>query len=313
MPSSTDAPGFLLAYHAKTHGMADWDEIRTFLAVARAGTLAAAGRVLGVDYTTVGRRVRALEQELGLTLFERVRDRYVLTEPAEGLREAAERMEDSALALERRALGADRTVSGALHIATTDALAQILVLPAIRAMHDRHPDIRAHLLTGPARLDISRREADVAVRYIRPEAGELVSLRLARVAAAFYASRDYLARRPVPSRPASLRGHDVVGVEEGLRGWSRPLPDARYVLRANSMSALVLAVTLGIGLGALHCWMADPNPELVRLWPDELLEHDDVYLVLHHDVQRTGRVRAFVEALEQRAAEVAPRLEARST
>jgi len=268
--------------------------------------------VLGVDYTTVGRRVRALESELGLTLFERVRDRYVLTEFADGLREAAERMEDGALTLERRALGADRTVSGALRIATTDALAQILVLPAIRAMHERHPSIRTHLLTGPARLDISRREADVAVRYIRPDAGELVSRRLARVAAGFYASREYLARRPVPSRPTSLRGHDVVGIEEGLRGWSRPLPDARDVLRANSMSTLVLAVSLGIGLGALHCWMAEPNPELVRLWPDEPLEHDDVYLVLHHDVQRTGRVRAFVEALEQRAAEVAPRLDARS-
>ncbi len=293
--------------------MADWEEIRTFLAVARAGTLAAAGRVLGVDYTTVGRRVRALEQELGLTLFERVRDRYVLTEPAEGLREAAERMEDGALALERRALGSDRTVSGALRIATTDALAQVLVLPAIRAMHERHPDIRAQLLTGPARLNITRREADVAVRYIRPDAGELVSRRLVRVAAAFYASRDYLARRPVPPRGASLRGHDVVGIEEGLLGWTRPLPETRDVLRTNSMPTLVLAVRLGIGFGALHCWMAEQDPELVRLWPEEPLEHDDVHLVLHQDVQRTGRVRAFVEALEQRAAEVAPRLEGRGT
>ena len=292
--------------------MADWEDIRTFLAVARAGTLAAAGRVLDVDYTTVGRRVRALEQELGLTLFERVRDRYVLTDAAEGLREAAERMEDGALALERRALGSDRTVSGVLRIATTDALAQILVLPAIRAMHERHPDIRAHLMTGPARLNITRREADVAVRYIRPDEADLVSRRLVRVAAAFYASRDYLARRPVPPRGVSLRGHDVVGIEEGLRGWSQPLPETRDVLRTNSMTTLVLAVTLGIGIGALHCWMADPNPDLVRLWPDEALEHDDVYLVLHHDVQRTGRVRAFVEALEERAAEIAPRLEARS-
>jgi DNA-binding transcriptional LysR family regulator len=292
--------------------MADWDDIRTFLAVARAGTLAAAGRVLDVDYTTVGRRIRALEQELGLTLFERVRDRYVLTDAAEGLREAAERMEDGALALERRALGSDRTVSGVLRIATTDALAQILVLPAIRAMHERHPDIRAHLLTGPARVNITRREADVAVRYIRPDEADLVSRRIVRVAAAFYASREYLARRPVPPRGASLRGHDVVGIEEGLRGWSQPLPETRDVLRTNSMTTLVLAVSLGIGLGALHCWMADPNPELVRLWPDEALEHDDVYLVLHHDVQRTGRVRAFVEALEQRAADIAPRLEARS-
>jgi DNA-binding transcriptional LysR family regulator len=292
--------------------VADWEDIRTFLAVARAGTLAAAGRLLDVDYTTVGRRVRALEQQLGLTLFERVRDRYVLSEAAEGLRESAERMEDGALALERRALGSDRTVSGVLRIATTDALAQILVLPAIRAMHERHPDIRAHLLTGPARLNITRREADVAVRYIRPNEAELVSRRLGRVAAAFYASRDYLARRPVPPRGASLRGHDVVGIEEGLRGWSKPLPETRDVLRTNSMSTLVLAVSLGIGLGALHCWMADPNPDLVRLWPEEALEHDDVYLVLHHDVQRTGRVRAFVEAIEERVAEIAPRLEARS-
>jgi len=296
----------------KCTAMADWEEIRTFLAVAREGTLVAAGRLLGVDYTTVGRRVRALEQELGLTLFERVRDRYVLTEPAEGLREAAERMEDGALALERRALGADRTVSGDLRIATTDALAQILVLPAIRAMHERHPDIRAHLFTGPARLNITRREADVAVRYVRPDAGELVSRRLVRVATAFYASREYLARRPVPPRGASLRGHDVVGIQEGLLGWSKALPETRDVLRTNSMSTLVLAVSLGIGLGALHCWMADPNPDLVNLWPEEALEHDDVYLVLHHDVQRTARVRAFVDAIEQRAAEVAPRLEARA-
>ena len=293
--------------------MADWEEIRTFLAVARAGTLAAAGRVLGVDYTTVGRRVRALEQELGLTLFERVRDRYVLTESAEGLREAAERMEDGALSLERRALGADRTVSGVLRIATTDALSRILVLPALRALHDRHPDIRAHLLTGPARLNITRREADVAVRYVPPDGGELVGRRVARVATAFYASRDYLARRPVPRQSSSLRGHDVVAPEEGMRTWSRPLPEARYVLRANNMSGLVQAVALGIGLGALHCWMADPLPNLVLLWPDDPIEHDDVYLVLHQDVRRTGRVRAFAEALDQRAAELAPQLEARTS
>ena len=97
-----------------------------------------------------------------------------------------------------------------------------------------------------------------------------------------------------------------------MRTWSRPLPDARYVLRANNMSGLVLAVTLGIGLGALHCWMADPLPELVRLWPEEPIEHDDVHLVLHQDVRRTGRVRAFADALDRRAAEIAPQLELRT-
>ena len=119
--------------------MADWEDIRTFLAVYPwPGTLAAAGRVLGVDYTTVGRRVRALERELGITLFEHVRDRYVLTEAAEGLREAAERMEEerSRWNAER---SADRTLSGLLKVATTDALAQILVLPTLRTLRRAAP------------------------------------------------------------------------------------------------------------------------------------------------------------------------------
>ncbi len=247
----------------KCMAMPSWDDIRVFLAVARAGTLAAAARTLDVDYTTVGRRVRALEGDLGISLFERLRDRFVLTEAAERLRESAERMEEEALALERRALGADRTVSGVLRVATTDALAQIIVLPAIRLLHERHPEIRVHLLTGGARLDISRREADVALRYVRPEAGELVSRRIARVAVAFYAARDFLARAPLPPVRGSLRGYDVVAPEEGMRSWSRPLPDARHVLRANNMSALVQAVVLGMGMGALHCWMAEQHPTLV--------------------------------------------------
>jgi len=292
----------------KCMAVPSWDDIRVFLAVARAGTLAAAARTLEVDYTTVGRRVRALEGDLGITLFERLRDRFVLTEAAERLRESAERMEEEALALERRALGADRTVSGVLRVATTDALAQIIVLPAIRLLHARHPDVRVHLLTGGARLDISRREADVALRYVRPEAGELVSRRIARVAVAFYAARDFLARAPLPPVRGSLRGYDVVAPEEGMRSWSRPLPDARHVLRASNMSALVQAVVLGMGIGALHCWMAERHPTLVRVWPDEPVEHDDLFLVLHGDVRNTGRVRAFVQAVEERANEVAPEL-----
>jgi DNA-binding transcriptional LysR family regulator len=291
--------------------MRNWDDVRVFLEVSRSGTLAGAARTLGVDYTTVGRRIRAMERALGATLFERTADRFVLTEAGEGIRAAGEQMEQAALALERRALGADRTLSGVLRVATTDALARLLVLPAIRTLHERHPEVRIHLLTGPARLDIARREADVALRYVRPPSGELVSRRIARVAAAYYGSKDYLARRPPAQVGSSLRGHDVVAPEEGLRSWSRPLPDARIVLRASNMSALVQAVLLGLGIGALHCWMAAEHAQLVRVWPDEPLEHDELYLVLHQDVQRTGRVRAFIEALEESAAEAAPRAENR--
>ena len=291
--------------------MPDWDDIRVFLEVQRAGTLAGAARKLGVDYTTVGRRLRAMELDLGTSLFERKADRFVLTEVGEEIRVAGQQMEEAALTLERRALGADRRLSGLLRVATTDALAQFIVLPALRTLRERHPDIRVQLLTGPARLDIARREADVAVRYVRPEGGDLISRRLLRIATAFYGSAAYLAKRSMPPPNGSMRGVDVVAPDEGMRSWSRLLPEARYVLRANTMSALVTAVRLGLGIGALHCWIAAPHSDLRRVWPDEPLEHDDLFLVLHRDVQRTGRVRAFIDALEERAAHVAPVAEGR--
>jgi DNA-binding transcriptional LysR family regulator len=293
--------------------MPAWDNVRFFLEVSRAGTLAGAARTLDVDYTTVGRRMRAMERELGMALFERRQDRFLLTEAGEGIREVGERMEAAALALEQRALGSDRRLSGVVRVATTESMAQLLVLPAARTLRERHPEIRIHLHTGTARLDLARREADVAVRYVRPEGGDFVSRRLARMAAAHYGTRDYLARHPPPAAGESLRGLEVVAPEESVRSWARPLPEARVVLRANNMLTLVHAVLLGLGVGALYCWMAEQHPSLRRVWPAEPLEYDDLFLVLHKDVQRTGRVRAFIEALEERVAAVSPELEGRKS
>jgi len=287
------------------HGMPGWDDVRFFLEVSRGRTFAAAAKKLGVDYTTVGRRVAALERELGAKLFERTPDGFVSTEAGEDLRAAAERMEAAELELERRALGADRRLSGAVRIASTEAMAQVLVLPAVRALHARHPDIRVHLLTGAARLDIARREADLALRYVRPEKGNLISRRLARVAFAAYASKEYLAARPVPPPGASLRGHDSVELEEGIRSWQTSrLPDARVVVQANNLPTLLEAVVLGLGIGTLLCCLGDRHPPLRRVWPSAPPEFDDLFLVVHEDVRRTERVRAVIDALEERSAQV---------
>jgi len=284
--------------------MPGWDDVRFFLEVSRGRTFAAAAKKLGVDYTTVGRRIASLERELGAKLFERTPDGFVSTEVGEDLRGAAERMEAAALELERRALGADRRLSGAVRIASTETMAQALVLPAVRALHERHPDIRVHVLTGAARLDIARREADLALRYVRPEKGSLISRRVARVAFAAYASKEYLAKRPVPSAGASLAGHDALLLEEGIRSWQPSrLLDARVVLRANGLPALLEAAALGLGIATLLCWSADRHPLLRRVWPSAPPELDDLYLVVHGDVQRTGRVRALMDAIEDRCAQ----------
>ena len=174
--------------------MADWDAVRFFLELARAKTLARAARRLRVDYTTVGRRVSALERELGAKLFERTPDGFVLTDAGESIRAAAEQMEQSALAVEQRALGADRRLSGTVRVAAAESAGHAVVLPAMRELHLRHPEIRLHLQTGLARLDIARREADLALRFAPPESGDLRVRRLAPIGFALYASKDYLAR-----------------------------------------------------------------------------------------------------------------------
>src|SRR5712664_1878590 len=133
------------ADHAILHGMADWDAVRFFLELARAKTLARAARRLQVDYTTVGRRVSAVERYLGAKLFERTSDGFVLT---------------AAVAVEQLALGADRRLSGTVRVAAAESAGHAVVLPAMRELHLRHPEIRLNLQTGLARLDIARREAD---------------------------------------------------------------------------------------------------------------------------------------------------------
>src|SRR5882724_4397945 len=171
-------PSSAHADHAILHGMADWDAVRFFLELARAKTLARAARRLRVDYTTVGRRVSAFERELGAKLFERTPEGFVLTDAGESIRAAAEQMEQSALSVEQRALGADRRLSGTVRVAAAESAGHAVVLPAMRELHLRHPEIRLHLQTGLARLDIARREADLALRFAPPESGDLRVRRL---------------------------------------------------------------------------------------------------------------------------------------
>ena len=181
--------------------MADWDAVRFFLELARAKTLARAARRLRVDYTTVGRRVSAFERELGAKLFERTPEGFVLTDAGESIRAAAEQMEQSALSVEQRALGADRRLSGTVRVAAAESAGHAVVLPAMRELHLRHPEIRLHLQTGLARLDIARREADLALRFTAPESGDLRFRRLTPIGFALYASHP----RPEQGSPGTMR------------------------------------------------------------------------------------------------------------
>jgi len=288
--------------------MPDWGDLRYFLELSSAGTLAAAARKLGVDYTTVGRRLAALEEDLGAKLFERTPEGLILTEAGESIRAATEEMEEAALLVEQRALGADRKLAGVVRVANTEMLGQFVVLPAVRALHEIHPQIRVDLATGAQRLDLARREADVAIRYVRPESGDLVSRRVARVAEAAYASKGYLASHQRPTPGNGLAGHDVVMLESrtlrGNRVAGEDPSNARIVLRTGNSLSLHRAVALGIGIGGLPCYIGDADRDLRRVFPEAPVEIDDLWLVVHADLTRTSRVRAVIDALETRLAAV---------
>jgi DNA-binding transcriptional LysR family regulator len=294
--------------------MPDWGDLRFFLEVARSGTLTAAARKLGVDSTTVGRRLSALERDLGAKLFSRTPDGLALTAAGEAMRAAGAEMEEAVLRGEQRALGADRQLSGLVRIATTEMLGEVVILPAVQALHERHPQIRVDLLTGSGQLDISRREADVALRYIRPDRGELIARRAGTVAFAPYASKKYLAERGRPALGSGYSGHDIVTYSNSFPQWrfgqpgGEPLRDARVVLRTNSTSMLVRAVRLGLGIGPLPCFLAREDRTLERVLPTTPNEADDLWLVVHADVQRTSRVRAVIDAVNARLAEIATEL-----
>ncbi|UTI01912.1 LysR family transcriptional regulator [Aeromonas caviae] len=282
--------------------MINWDDARFFLALARRGSLRQAGLELGVDQATVGRRITLLEQQLGAKLFIRTPRHYRLSPLGEALQPQAEAMAQAALAMMRTAsLG---ELEGEVCIATTDTLAQGFVLPAFTLLRQRHPGIRLKLLTAVSVSDIPNQEADLAIRSVRPEQGDLVVKRLATIKMGLYASPDYLARRGTPRSGQALQEHDLLLFPRELvaRHWlslcGEPLHEPNVVLQSNAQLVLMAAARQGLGIALLSTFLAEEDPALVRLLPDQ---HDliDIWMVLHPDVQKTGRMRALVAALEE--------------
>ena len=271
--------------------MPDWDGLRIFLALGRARTLAAAARTLGIDETTVARRLARLEREMGASLLERAPGGLSLTAAGEAVRAAAEEMESAALAAERRALGADTQLSGRVRVTAPEILGRYFVLPALRAVHQRHPGIAIELISTIARLDVTRREADVAIRTVRPTEPALIARKVARMALAPYVRRG----RKQPARLAAVSYAD--GVRLPTRNVEDRIQGGRVALRTNSIATVLEAVRLGWGAGDLPCFVGDATPELERAFPGEKPDLLDVWLIVHADVQRTARVRVLVDEL----------------
>ncbi len=286
--------------------MNDWNELRLVLAVHRAASLAAAAQRLNIDHSTAFRRLKALETRLGLRLFERLSGGvYQATEAGQRMAAAAERMEDEALALDRDLTGRDHRVSGRLRVTSSETLAYSRLTRHLAVFRQAHPGVVVELAIDNRVLNLSRREADVALRPVRPRDGDLWGRRLAQIAWGFYATPAYLAERGGPLAAAgALERHALIGWEDGTTGiqaaeWlSDAAPEAAFVYRANSLVNQLVAARAGIGLALLPCYLGDSDDTVVRAMPEPVSDLEgELWIVAHPDLKGTARVRAFFDVV----------------
>jgi DNA-binding transcriptional LysR family regulator len=278
-------------------GTWQWDDVRFFLAVARAGSLSGAARVLRVGHVTVGRRIAMLEKRLGATLLQRTPEGFDVTAAGETILRRCIAMENAALDLERAAAGRDSLTVGSIRLTATEALAHRVIAPAIAELRNNHPDLRVDLIVGVRSLDVARREADLAVRVGRPSGSGLVCRKLGEVGYSLYASRRYLTKHRTPQRGQGLAGHDLIAFTGAPAATSpffmnESLDEARIALRCDNPRIQLQAAANGIGIAELACFLGDDCADLVRIWPGELPTLRPVWLVLHEDSRRSARIRA---------------------
>ncbi len=284
----------------------DWQDLRFFLAILRAGSLTAAARRLRVNQSTASRRLQGLEEAAGARLLERTPSGYRPTAAGERVVPAAERLEAEAFAIERSLTGLECRVEGAVRLTATEGIGTYFVAPALRDLSRAHPALEVELVLDQRTLSLSRREADLALRLARPRQPGLVARRLVEVASTLYASPRYLEERGRPAASGALRGHAVLAYDESLaavpesRWMAARAGDALHVLRTNSVLVQLQAAQAGLGLALLPCYLAE-GTGLVRALPLAAGVRRELWLVVHADLQHTARIRAVIEFLAARA------------
>lgn len=281
------------------HRQLAWDDLHFVLAVGRAGSLSGAARQLDVNHSTVFRRISQAEDKLGVRLFNRQREGYTPTPAGEAMIAVAQEMERDIVALERRLAGEDLRPAGTVRLATTDTLLPLLVqlAPQLAA---QYPEIRLELVTATQMANLTRRDADLALRATTSPEAHLVGRKLAPIAFAVYAAKGYLDR----AGSANLEGdHAWIGLDETLahtaayRWLETHAPPAHTRLIMSSLSGVLLAARAGNGLALLPCYMAEGDSDLVRCSQVLPEVSSALWLLVHSDLRKVARVRAVMDFL----------------
>lgn len=279
----------------------DWDDVRHFLALARTESVRAAGASLGVSHSTVARRVETLETRLGVKLFDRHRDGYLLTDAGKDMLAGAERVEREIAALERGLAGQDARLEGRVRVTCTDAYVGKILLSALAGLCTQHLGLELELHTDEANLDLSKREADIAVRAIvaggsPPE--HLIGRRVVPIVLASYVGAAHAARLDPERGGGRVRwlGSNMPKLAERLVAAST-YPKLPIWGAFASMEMMTHAAHAGLGLAMLPTYVGDADPELQRLAKPDVRHMADFWLLTHRDLRDNARLRVARERI----------------
>lgn len=280
-----------------------WELYRTLLAVLEEGSLSGAARALGITQPTAGRHVQALERALNVSLFTRSQTGLRPTEVALALRPHAQTMQSTAASLARAAKADGAQVQGVVRIAASDVVGVEVLPPIVATLRERHPGLVIELVLSNRVEDLLKREADVAVRMVRPRQTQLVARRVGSIELGLHARRDYLAKHGTPRTVAALWRHPVIGYDRPsafVRDASKAFPGytrAGLALRTDNDLAQLALIRAGAGIGVCQVGLARRDAALVRVLPKLVALQLETWVTMHEDLRNTPRYRATFDAL----------------
>jgi DNA-binding transcriptional LysR family regulator len=283
-----------------SQGPLSWDDLQMFLAVVQHGSVSGASRALGVNHSTVLRRIGSLEERLSARLFDRLPSGYALTEAGEELSLRLGGVDEQIASARSHVAGLDVEIKGLIRLASHDTVVTGLLIPLIARFRQRHPGVTVQILTQGAFPNLSRREADVAVRAAVQPPEDLVGRRVGHVQIALYASKEHvkaMGRQATPEDYVWVGFDEIVSPLAAAHWVRRNVPPERTAVCMDSLGGMVAAVAGGIGVGLLLCPLADDRSDLVQLAPPDPAFDLPIWILTHPDLKQVARIRAFTQFL----------------
>jgi DNA-binding transcriptional LysR family regulator len=285
----------------------DWNNLQSFLAMARAGRLTVAARRMGVDHSTLSRRISALEDAMQVKLFERRPEGFALTPEGEALLGDAEEIESLTVRMGARLQADTSKLTGNVRMGTPEGFGTYFLAPQLVHLSNKHPDLNIELVANPRSFSLSKREADIAISMARPSQGRVYARKLLDFGLGIYASRNYLdSHSPITTRQ-DLLAHGWIGYVEDLMWTSEldylPMVDRNIQprLHISNVISQLTAIEGGAGLGVLPHFMARQSPVLKRVLPTEIHLTRAYWLITHPDTHNLARIRACCDFLTEQA------------